>query len=105
VAKWTIKDAKGPDQQTRAEIVYPAVVRLVADTRSVRQILGRRPALVAEALLGGAMPEQVAEAVGLDLDELRQAVGRWAVRRQREGRLTDDQYTDLINTVFGPSRW
>jgi len=49
--------------------------------------------------------EQVAEAVGLDLDELRQAVGRWAVRQQREGRLTDDQYTDLINTVFGPSRW
>jgi hypothetical protein len=86
-------------------IVHPAVVQLTQGTVVMRQIVADRPYLVAEALLGGATPEQVAEAVGLDLTDLRAAVGRWATRLRQEGRLTDDTYTALLNVVFGPASW
>lgn len=88
---------------TRPEIIHPAVVRLAEGTAILRRVAADRPVLVAEALLGGATPEQVAEATGMDLIDLRAAVGRWATRLKQEGRLTDQAYTDLVNTVFGPA--
>ena len=69
-------------------VVHRAVVRLADDTAVIRHAYERRPTLVAEALLGGATPEQVAEAVGLDLFELRAAVSRWATRQRQAGQLT-----------------
>lgn len=87
----------------RATVVHPAVVRLAEGTAVLRQIVADRPTLVAKALLGGATPEQVAEAVGLDLIELRSAVSRWAVRQRQDGQLTPRGYEDLLNIVFGPA--
>ena len=69
----------------------------------LRRIVADRPTLVAEALLGGATPVQVAEAVGLDLTELRAAASRWATRQRQSGQLTPRAYTDLLNVVFGPA--
>lgn len=85
------------------EIAHSAMVQLALDTETVRRARARRPNLVAQALLAGATPEQVAHATGLELDELRQAVGRWALRQQRDGLLTNDQYLQVINIVFGPA--
>lgn len=88
---------------TSGTVVYPAVVRLAEGTAVLRRIIADRPLLVAEALLGGATPEQVAEAVGLDLIELRAAVSRWATRQRQDGQLTPQAYSDLLNVVFGPA--
>jgi hypothetical protein len=88
----------------RPEVVHPAVVRLAEGTAVLRRIVADRPRLVADALLGGASPEQVAAAVGLDdLIEFRTAVGRWASRQLNDGVLTGEQYTALLNIVFGPA--
>lgn|GEM_PF-6935835 len=81
----------------------PALAQLAADQELYRQVLARRPALVVAALLDGALPEQVAEASGLTLTELRASVARWATRCQREGHLSPAQYTQILNTVFGPA--
>ena len=85
------------------EVVHPAVVRLAEGTAVLRRIVADRPALVIEALLGGATPERVAAATGLELIELRAAIGRWATRQQQVGHLTPQAYTDLMNIVFGPA--
>lgn len=82
-------------------VVHPAVVRLAEGTATWRRIVADRPTLVAKALLGGATPEQVAEAVGLELAELRAAVSRWATRQRQDSQLTPQAYTDLLNIVFG----
>jgi len=83
--------------------VHPAVTRLAQGTATLRRIVADRPTLVAEALLGGATPEQVAEAVGLELVELRAAVSRWATRQRQDGQLTPQAYTDLLDILFGPA--
>jgi hypothetical protein len=57
--------------------------------------------LVAQALLDGERPQDVADALGWGLIE----VGRWATLLRAERRLTDDDYTNLINAVFGPATW
>ena len=88
---------------TNGTVVHPAVVRLAEGTTVLRRIVADRPTLVAEALLGGATPEQVAGAMELDLVELRAAVSRWATRQLRDGQLTHQAYTDLVNIVFGPA--
>jgi hypothetical protein len=88
---------------TQPEIIHPAVVRLAEGTAAVRRVMAGRPELVAQALLGGATPEQVAAATGLDLIELRTAVGRWATRLRQQGRLTEQGFIDLVNVVFGPA--
>jgi|SRR5215216_2028895 len=93
------------DRQSYPDVAHPAVVRLAEGTAVLRRVTADRPVLVAEALLDGVMPQQVAEATGLDLDELRAAVGRWATRLKQEGRLTDPAYTNLVNAVFGPATW
>lgn len=90
-------------EQVAPEVVHPAVARLAEGTAVLRRIVADRPRLVAEALLGGAAPEQVAEAVGFDLLELRAAVGRWATRQRQDGQLSDEAYTELLNLVFGPA--
>jgi len=54
-------------------------------------------------VLGDATPEQVAEAVGLELADLRAAVSRWATRQRQDGQLTPQAYTDLLDIVFGPA--
>ena len=84
-------------------VVHPAVVRLAEGTTVLRRIVADRPTLVAKALLGGATPEQVAGAVGLELVELRTAVSRWAARQRQDGQLTPQEYTDLLDFVFGPA--
>ncbi|HET8643500.1 MAG TPA: hypothetical protein VFM37_16310 [Pseudonocardiaceae bacterium] len=91
------------DRATNGTVVHPAVVRLAEGTAVLRRIVADRPGLVAEALLGGATPEQVAEALGLDLIELRAVVSRWATRARHDGQLTPQAYTDLLNVVFGPA--
>ena len=78
-------------------------MRLVEGTGVLRRIVADRPMLVSEALLGGASPEQVAEACGLELNELRATVGRWATRMRQAGQLTGQGYEDLLNIVFGPA--
>lgn len=94
---------EGSAATERAAVLHPAVTRLAEGTALLRRIVADRPTLVAEALLGGATPEQVAEAVGLELTELRAAVSRWATRQRQDGQLTPRAYTDLLNTVFGPA--
>jgi len=47
----------------------------------------------------------VADALGWDLINLRTEVGRWATLLRAEGRLSDQDYTNLINSVFGPATW
>lgn len=84
-------------------VVHPAVVKLAEGTALLRRIVADRPRLVTGALLGGATPEQVAEAVGLDLIELRAVVSRWATRQLHAEQLTQQAYTDLMNIVFGPA--
>lgn len=73
---------------TPYEVVHPAVTRLAEGTAAMRRVVADRPVLVAEALIAGVMPQQVAEAVGLGMDELRATVSRWATRLRQEGRLT-----------------
>lgn len=86
-------DARTPVRAVRATVVHPTVSRLAEGTALLRRIVADRPALVADALLGGATPEQVAQAVGLDLIELRAAVSRWATRQRQDGLLTTQAYT------------
>lgn len=84
-------------------IVHRAVAQLADDTAAIRQAYERRPDLVVEALLDGVAPGQVAKACGMDIRQLRAAVGRWATAQQQAGLLTPMAYTDLLNVVFGPA--
>lgn len=56
-----------------------------------------------DALLSGTAPEDVAKACGMDMTDLRTAMGRWATVRREQGLLSDEAYTDLVNIVFGPA--
>jgi hypothetical protein len=58
-----------------------------------------------EDLKLAALPQDVADALGWDLIELRTQVGRWATLLLAEGRLSDADYTNLMNSVFGPATW
>ena len=95
--------ARADGRDLRAPVVHPALTRLAEGKAVLRRIVADRPMLVAEALLGGATPEQVAQAVGLDLVELQTAVSRWAPRQLQSGQLTRQGYTDLLSVVFGPA--
>jgi hypothetical protein len=66
------------EHATVAAVIHPAVVKLQQGTEQLRQIAAERPPLVAHALLAGQRPQDVADALGWELTELRTAVGRWA---------------------------
>jgi hypothetical protein len=80
---------------------HPSVTRLAQGTEVLRRVIADRPVLVADALLDGVPPEQVASALGWELDEVQLAVGRWAARLRREGRLTDAAYANLLGIAPG----
>ncbi|MDQ3275030.1 MAG: hypothetical protein M3Q39_08385 [Actinomycetota bacterium] len=56
---------------------------------------------VREALAAGAGVEPIATAMGLDPDELRLGVGRWADRQHRSGHLTDAEHAAVLALVTG----
>jgi hypothetical protein len=66
---------------------------------AVRRFEADRPWLVAQALLGGASPEQVLETLGWEFTELRFAIGRWATKLREQGRITDGQRANLLAIV------
>lgn len=68
---------------------------------TVRRFEADRPWLVAQALLGGASPEQVLETLGWEFTELRFAIGRWVTRLLAQGRITDGQGAALLALVHG----
>jgi hypothetical protein len=91
------------EHATLTAVIHPAVLKLQQGTEALHKIAAERPVLVAQALLAGQRPQDVADALGWDVIELRTEVGRWATLLLAEGRLSDANYTDLMCTVFGPA--
>jgi hypothetical protein len=58
-----------------------------------------RPWLVAQALLTGAIPEQVVAVLGWELSDLRFAIGRWEANLRKQGQLADWQGEALLAVV------
>jgi len=83
-----------------SRLVHAAVAQLAAGAAAVRRFELERPWLVAQALLAGATPEQVVEALGWDLADLRFAIRRWVSTLRRQGRLTEGQGAALLATVY-----
>jgi len=90
---------RGPD----ADLVRPSIARLRDDTATMLDMLTRRWPLVAEALLDGATPDQVAEATGLQLSDLRIGLTRWASIAVDTGQIEPAANVALMNVVFGPA--
>jgi hypothetical protein len=85
-----------------AAVMHPAVARLGEGADLLARIVADRPALVAAALLDGTTMTQVAAALGWEVAELRMAIGRWAGKLRKAGRLTEAEYTALLAVVSQP---
>jgi hypothetical protein len=65
---------------TLTVVIHPAVVKLQRGTEQLRQLAASRPPLVAQAVLAGERPLDVARGAGLGAD--RACAPRWAGGRQ-----------------------
>ncbi len=82
-----------------AAVVEHALAALAYQRRLADEALAGRGLIVAEALTHGATVERVAAAVGLDVDQLRTELVRWAEGGVRAGYLTAADRDELLRLV------
>lgn len=89
--------------QRAIQVLHPAIVQLADGTATMRRIITDRPRLTIVALQAGVPPQQIADAMGLNMTEFRAAVSSWAAKLTRDGVLPEQGWDWIYHKVFGPA--
>lgn len=84
-----------------AELIGHALAALAFGHALADRALASRWVCAADALAAGATSKQVADAMGLDDDELQTGLGSWADSMVRLGHLTPADRTELLELLVG----